>query len=466
METETVDTTTESTDWTQWEPTPEGPPELDAETVAAVRKLQAGEVGDSTRLLFATFEPQLAAYFRRRGCQGDDADDLTQSVFIQMLDQVGTLKDAASFHFWLFKIAGNSFRNFLRDRARDQEGFEDFANLARNDSESGTFWVRGSFEPSPEARLTVSEAVDRRRLVARKLLKATRLKPRTRRSLLLRLRGVSYQEIARELGCSATTVGSHISRASAALLRNLERIDLDAVALDDDDAALVAALTPELLTFKREAQEADPAYFSAGILEAGSADFEATQEVVGETLDLLDKPVEEEETEKEKKRKGERVVDSPAEIAAVARQDRRRGRRRRRATRTIPLAGRINGGPALARLSREDLDRPLILLEEAAAGCGERAGSVNGHAFDGIAVKAKLACAGALLARGRRFAVARQVAENVRLAILLIDQGRHDDLRREVAEGRGLLESYLFSPATPLRASSGGTGRRPRFQLR
>ncbi len=88
-------------------------------------------------------------------------------------------------------------------------------------------------------------------------------------------------------------------------------------------------------------------------------------------------------------------------------------------------------------------DLPLILLEEAAARCGERVGRVDGLAFDPLALKAKLTCAGALLARGRRFAVARRAAEIVRLAILLIGRGGYDDVRRKVAKGRSLLESYL-----------------------
>ena len=436
------------TDWTEWAPIPDDLPELDAETLAAVRELQGGEVDDSTRHLFATFAPQLGAYFKRHSCQEHEADDLTQTVFIRMLGQIGTLKDPTRFHFWLFKIARHRLLNFVRDRDRDREGLEGFADKARRDSESGTFWARGTFEPSPEARLTVSQAVERRRQVLRKLLKTTRLAEKTRRSLLLRLRGASYREIARELEVSTGTVGSHISRASAALLRNLERIDLDAVALDGDDAALVAALTPELLTFKREALEADPAYSSAGILEAASADFEGAQEIDVEALDLLDKPDEEEETEKEEtgKKEAEKVepvADSPAEIAAVVHQDRRRGRRRRRATRTIPPAGKRDGKPALGRLSRDDLGYPLILLKEAAARCGERGGSLDGQAFDPLALKAKLTCAGALLARGRRFAVARRAGEIVRLAILRIGRGRRDDVRGKVAEGRSLLKSYL-----------------------
>ena len=435
------------TDWTsEWAPPPRNLPELDAETLAAVRDLQGGGGDHSTRHIFEIFEPQLGAYFRRHGCQDAEADDLTQNVFLRMLEQIGTLKDAKSFHFWLFKIAGNHFRNFLRARARDREGLEDFADLARKESESSAFWVRGTFEPSPEAQLTISETVDRRRLLLSKLLRATKLAPQTRRSLLLRLRGDSYQEIARTLGIAVGTVGSHVSRASAVLLKNLEEIDLDEVAAADAGDDDVAELSAELLTFKREALEADPAYSRAGILEAGSANNEAAEEREELPPTLF---AAEDSKEKTKTRRGARATDSPAEIAAVARQDRRRGRPRRRGRRTILPAGKRDLEPDLGRLDRDDLGYPLILLEEVAARYGERGESADSD----LALKAKLSCAGALLARGRRFSVARRAGEIVRQAIVLIGNGQSGELRRaamrrdaihhKVVAGRSLLESYL-----------------------
>ena len=190
-------------------------------------------------------------------------------------------------------------------------------------------------------------------------------------------------------------------------------------------------------------------------LEAASSDFEGTQEIEVEALDLLDDPEEDEEeetdkkeTEKDKDEKVERAADSPAEIAAVVRQDRRRGRRRRRATRTIPPAGRETGKPALGRLSRDDLGYPLILLEEAAARCGERGGRVDGQAFDPLALKAKLTCAGALLERGRRFAVARRAGED-RPAGDPPDRPRR--LRRRPAQGRRRPQPAQVLPRPQLR---------------
>jgi len=127
------------TEWTsEWSPPARDQPELGAETLAAVRELQAGETEASTRHLFATFEPELSAYFRRHGCTADEAEDLTQNVFIHMLEQIGTLKEAESFHFWLFRIAVNFLRNSVREQVRSRDpgladGLEAYAKGFRFD---------------------------------------------------------------------------------------------------------------------------------------------------------------------------------------------------------------------------------------------------------------------------------------------------------------------------------------------
>ena len=359
------------TDWTEWKPPPRHLPALDPETLAAVRELQGGEVEASTRHLFEVFEPQLCAYFKRHDCQKPEAEELAQTVLIRMLEQIDTLKDPASFHFWLFKIAGNTLRNFVRDRARDRERREDLADQARKDSESTAFWVRGSFEPNPEAKLMMSQTVDRRRRLLDKLLRATRLAPPTRRSLLLRLRGDSHREIARALEIPAGTVRSHISRASSALIRNLDEIGLSELSSGDAADAAVAELSSELLTFKREALEADPAYFQAGILEAGGGDAEAAEE-----KDELPPILFAKEDSKKKPGRSARVADSPAEIAAVARQDQRRGRPRRRLRRTIRPVAERGAGSTICSTRRRRRWRPTTSLS-----CGWRASSRTSAAW-------------------------------------------------------------------------------------
>ena len=443
----------------EFEPTPERRPqsedlpELGPETLEAVRKLQGGETEESTRHLFEAFGPKLDGFFRSHRCQADDADELTQTVFIQMLEQIGSLKEAASFHFWLFRIARNLLRNFKRDRKRGRERDEELAGTARRDSEPGALWVRGTFEPSPEARLTVSETADQRRRTLSRLLQATRLATRTRRTLLLRFQGASYEEIAGELEIPSGTVGSHIRRASEALLRNLDRIGPAPEGAEELDDDLVAELSSELLTFKREALEADPSYFQAGHLESASVGDavaeEAEEELTARFEEVRDHEAEAAEAEAEKLavKAKKRVRDSPAAIAAVAKQERSRGRARRRGTQPIVPAGEREKEPVLGYLGKEDLGFPAVLLEEAAT-------LSPGLDLD-LALKAKLTCAGSLLARGRRFKVARRVEEIVRQAILLVDNaardpqglwagnGHYANVRQKLGEGSSLLRSYL-----------------------
>ncbi len=439
-------------DWTsEWKPPPKELPPLDADSLAAVHALQQGEVEDGTRRLMATFEPQLRAYFRRSGCQPAEAEDLAQTVFLRMLEQIGTLEQPDRFQYWLFKIGGNALRNFLRDRGREREAFEDLADKARKDSESSAFWARGSFEPGPEARLAVREAVERRRRVLRRMLRACRLAPATLRSLMLRLRGVSYDQIAGELMLPAGTVASHVSRAAASLVKKLETIDPSALAGDtsDDESGdavggdavgdddFVAQLSSELLTFKREAVDADPYYARAGGLESASGEFEEREEAVELKSRLFAKKKRKKKKKKKKKKRVVRVADSPAAIAAVVRQDRLRGRPRRRPNRAIPRAEGPIAAADLGRLSRDELDLPLMLLDEVAAGNG-----AADHADGRLALTARLACARALLTRDRSFATARRAKDAVELALLLIDgpgAGFHD----QVALGRDLLRSHI-----------------------
>ncbi len=152
-----------------------------------------------------------------------------------------------------------------------------------------------------------------------------------------------------------------------------------------------------------------------------------------------------EQVRRHQRKRTRRVAYHSSAIASVIRQDRKRGRSRRRLNRTVPPAGHKDQELALGRLDKDDLGFPLILLGEAAA-------LLNGSSAPSIlhlALKAKLTCAGALLARGRRLTTARRVAEMVRQAIVLIGDGpsdgdgRREKIRHKVKEGRGLLRSYL-----------------------
>ena len=74
---------------------------------------------DSFAAIFNTFQPQLIAFFRSRGCEPHLAEDLTQEVMLRVYFKAAQLRDRSLFHGWLFAIARNALRRHYGKRARE-----------------------------------------------------------------------------------------------------------------------------------------------------------------------------------------------------------------------------------------------------------------------------------------------------------------------------------------------------------
>ena len=74
---------------------------------------------DSFAAIFNTFQPQLIAFFRSRGCEPPLAEDLTQEVMLRVYFKAAQLRDRSLFHGWLFAIARNALRRHYGKRARE-----------------------------------------------------------------------------------------------------------------------------------------------------------------------------------------------------------------------------------------------------------------------------------------------------------------------------------------------------------
>lgn len=137
----------------------------------------------------------------------DDAQDLTQEVFIKALQKEGQLRDSEKAGRWLGRIATNAAIDFLRRRGR---------------------YAFAPVEEAPEP-LTAPEAEDpERRLLAWErqsyLSDGLRLlTERERLALILRdVEGLPAVEVARRLGCSKATVRSHIAKARVKFRRYIQ----------------------------------------------------------------------------------------------------------------------------------------------------------------------------------------------------------------------------------------------------
>ena len=141
----------------------------------------------------------------------DEAEDLTQDIFLKIFKSLGTFDRRANFQTWLISVS----RNFCIDRYRS--GRRDRAVFAR-EIDASTVQAEA---PGLNAHARV-ELQDRVALL-REALRA--LSPPLRTAVLLRdIHELSYQEIAAQLGVAEGTVKSRINRGRAELARQIEAL--------------------------------------------------------------------------------------------------------------------------------------------------------------------------------------------------------------------------------------------------
>ena len=164
--------------------------------------------------IVARFHSPLMSFFLRRAHNREDAEDLTQEVFVRILrrDEAVPVQNP---EVYIFRIAAN----LLRDRARKATTHRaaDHASLDAADSELAEVDTNDPAlieDRGPERVLLSQEA----------LIEAVRalgqLGDRTRDIFLLfRLENMRHREIAALYGITVSTVEKHIAKAVAFLSR-------------------------------------------------------------------------------------------------------------------------------------------------------------------------------------------------------------------------------------------------------
>ena len=141
----------------------------------------------------------------------EEAEDLTQEIFLKVFRSLATFDRRANFQTWLISISRNFCIDRYRSGKRDREVFAREVDPSTVQAESTVM--------SPQARV---ERQDRIGLL-REALRT--LSPALRSAVLLRdIHELSYQEIAQQLGVAEGTVKSRINRGRAELARQIERL--------------------------------------------------------------------------------------------------------------------------------------------------------------------------------------------------------------------------------------------------
>jgi RNA polymerase sigma-70 factor (ECF subfamily) len=126
----------------------------------------------------------------------EDAQDISQEVFLRLYKNLGKVQAANALPAWLYRVTVNACHD-LRRRKPAAEPVELAAELAAGGTD-------------PQTSLTQAE---RRRVLEMSL---RMLPEKERAALVLRdLEGLSTEEVARALGSSEATVRSQVSKARA-----------------------------------------------------------------------------------------------------------------------------------------------------------------------------------------------------------------------------------------------------------
>lgn len=180
-----------------------------------VRQAQFGDE-EAFTVLVRKYEKQIFRHVLRMVRKVEDAEDLTQEVFLRAYQWLGSYNGEASFGRWLHRIATNVCIDKLRKRRIPTVPWPEW-----NDGEEQKAVEFPSGDPGPE------EIFEEQESLGEILAAAGRLPGHYREAFLLKnISDRSYEEIAGFLGCPEGTVKSRVSRAHGMLRKELTLVAL------------------------------------------------------------------------------------------------------------------------------------------------------------------------------------------------------------------------------------------------
>ena len=172
---------------------------------ALVARAQQGE-SVAFEVLVVKYQRRVAATIRRLVRDDRITEELTQEVFVKVFLALTTFRPDGDFAAWLFTIARNAARSYLRSAQNRQDDRP--VQLVEEAGDDDRFGVA----PSPEEEAMAHQ------LFERIDAEVAALPDVQRRALLMReVEGLDYKAIAAALGQPVNTVKSHIFRAREAI---------------------------------------------------------------------------------------------------------------------------------------------------------------------------------------------------------------------------------------------------------
>lgn len=157
------------------------------------------------RILFDRYNGSMARVIMKMTGNTHELEDLVADVFLTAYQKKNQFRQAGSFKSWLYTIAVNTARQYIRKQRFRRQVMTDFIVAKKS--------VHSPADPAAKSL----EKLESRELIMGCLSK---VRPKLRAVFVLRdLEGMSYEEIAEILGCPVGTVKSRLNAARKTVLK-------------------------------------------------------------------------------------------------------------------------------------------------------------------------------------------------------------------------------------------------------
>jgi RNA polymerase sigma-70 factor (ECF subfamily) len=176
-----------------------------------VARSRGGDLDSFNQLILRWERPIYALAYRVIGRE-EDARDVCQETFLRAFRALPGFKGQAKFSSWLYRIALNLCRDWIRRQRR--------VPLMQMPDDADPLELAGAVGPAE----SIEDLVARRELSAVVAEAMTLLPEEQRTAIILKeYHGMTFQEIADLQGCPLSTVKTRLYQGLSVLRRHLER---------------------------------------------------------------------------------------------------------------------------------------------------------------------------------------------------------------------------------------------------
>ncbi|HEY3331120.1 MAG TPA: sigma-70 family RNA polymerase sigma factor [Capsulimonadaceae bacterium] len=172
------------------------------------------------------YKQKIFQYILRMVGDSEEAEDLTQEVFVKTYLSLSSFRSQSSLNTWLYRIAGNICIDAHRKRSRKENAFGGptvSLDDGRNDTGDGVDEARPAKE-APDDRYEPYHVLEMRELDVQ-IQEALSLLPDKMRTVVILhdLEGLPYEDIAEIVDCPLGTVKSRLFNARVQLRDTLKQ---------------------------------------------------------------------------------------------------------------------------------------------------------------------------------------------------------------------------------------------------